>query len=166
MRKERSFFAMTSSENFPATKRHKHRHKRETLRRAQKGKHRCAKYLRHIGQQASGEGGIRTRVPRHFGVRFYVCSLSTLIGQHLATSPTPFAQSLPDKQRVFFDQGVSFSIQASTGTDDCDLYSKELNYPFLPRPPFRPRDWLCRTPILEKEDIQPIDDVPWSPTRP
>src|SRR5215472_14728371 len=30
------------------------------MRESQKGKGRCAKELRHIGQQASGEGGIRT----------------------------------------------------------------------------------------------------------
>src|SRR5262245_61890505 len=52
---------MSSSENPPATKRHKGRHKRESLRMAQKGRGRCAKHLGHIDRQASGEGGIRTR---------------------------------------------------------------------------------------------------------
>ena len=36
------------------------RHKREALRMSQKGKGRCAKKLEPIGQQVSGEGGIRT----------------------------------------------------------------------------------------------------------
>src|SRR5262245_42770735 len=52
---------MIASENLPATKRHKGRHKREGLRESQKCKGRCAKNLWHIGLQASGEGGIRTR---------------------------------------------------------------------------------------------------------
>jgi hypothetical protein len=48
------------SENPPATKRHKNRREWEVLRESQKDKGRCAKKLGHIGQQASGEGGIRT----------------------------------------------------------------------------------------------------------
>jgi hypothetical protein len=50
--------------------RHNNRHKRDALRKPQKGKGQCAKGLGHIGQQASGEGGIRTRggvlPPRRF----------------------------------------------------------------------------------------------------
>src|SRR5579871_6588928 len=68
MRNETDWLRMSSSENPPATKRHKNRHKREALRKTQKGKGRCAKKLGHIGQQASGEDGIRTRgrvLPRH-----------------------------------------------------------------------------------------------------
>src|SRR5690348_17290540 len=51
----------TSSENPPATKRHKGRHKREVLRITQKGKGPRGKHEYHAGRQASGEGGIRTR---------------------------------------------------------------------------------------------------------
>src|SRR5262245_2018961 len=51
---------MTSSENPPATKRHKGRHKREVLRKPQKCKGPRDNNLRHAGRQASGEGGIRT----------------------------------------------------------------------------------------------------------
>src|SRR5262249_62009257 len=46
----------------------------------------------------SGGGGNRTRVPRHFSVGFYVCSLSTSISQSLATLPITFATAFPDKQ--------------------------------------------------------------------
>src|SRR5580692_4314497 len=51
---------MVSSENPPATKRHKQRHKREELRTSQKCKGPHDKDLCHAGRQESGEGGIRT----------------------------------------------------------------------------------------------------------
>ena len=62
---------MSSSENPPATKRHKGRHKREALRTAQKGKSRGAIGLWRIGRQASGEGGIRTTPETGYKTAFF-----------------------------------------------------------------------------------------------
>jgi len=45
MRNDWDVRCMSSSENPPATKRHKNRHKREVLRMSQKGKGLCVKHL-------------------------------------------------------------------------------------------------------------------------
>jgi hypothetical protein len=45
-----------------------------------------------------GGGGNRTRVPRYFGVGFYVCSRSTVIGRGLAAAPIALAAAFSGLQ--------------------------------------------------------------------
>ena len=82
----------------------------------------------------SGGGGNRTRVPRYFSVRFYVCSLSCFGGRDLAAPLTLFAQPVPGKQGpgqtnrtgslAVTASGAAGSEESASGNSEPDLATK------------------------------------------